>query len=195
MIAVELTSDARDVLDRFNALPNAMLRTMATALDLENQLTVGHIVSTKLSQRGPKTLGVVTNRLRGSSRASKTEIKGSELRGGIGTNVPYAGVHEYGYKGTVQIPAHRRRSPQGDRFTVGTALVSRRLATALGAFGKGGRPRKNVKQVSSGLSYVKAHSRKVDFPERAMFRTGISERTAHYGTALSRAIVEAWEKL
>jgi hypothetical protein len=197
VIALELSSDAHNVLDRFDRLPSAMLRMMVAGLDEANQTALGHIVRTKLSQRGPETLGVDTNRLRGSSRAGKTTIQGTALHSNLGTNVPYAAVHEFGYEGQVNVPGFWRRAPQGDRFSLGTDLmrtvITRPMAKKLGAFGKRGRLKQRFTKVSSGRAFVRPHTRQLKFPERAMFRTGIAESKGVYETALSGAILKAWQ--
>lgn len=84
------------------------LQSVASAMDRENQFTIGHISRTKLSQRGPKTLGVVTNRLRGSLRATPAQVGGSGVDSGIGTNVKYAAVHEFGSRPYVIRPKRGR---------------------------------------------------------------------------------------
>lgn len=109
MIAIELESDVRRLVDRIDDAPERMLRAIAGALDLENELTVGHIQATKLSRRGRNTLGVVNNRLRSSVRPSRARIAGDKVVSSIGSNVRYAGVHEFGFSGRVTVKAHTRR--------------------------------------------------------------------------------------
>lgn len=191
MVRISLTSNAREVIAKGGKFPAEMSQGIARAMDYRNQLTVGHIQERKLSQRGTKTLGVVTNRLRGSVRASRATVSGTTVESTIGSNVRYAAVHEYGFRGTVSVKAHTRRAPQGDRFLVGGKQVSRQLATKLGVFDARGRIRRGG-QTSSGVARVKAHKRKVEFPARKMFETGIVEQIALYGEDISKSIVEAW---
>jgi len=78
------------------AAKNFPVAQLARAIDRENQFTVGYIQRNKLSLRGPTTLGVVTNRLRSSIRASKARWSGTEIESSIGSNLVYAGIHEFG---------------------------------------------------------------------------------------------------
>ena len=92
----------------------------------------------------------------------------------IGSNVSYAGGHEWGVNKTVNVKAHKRRIIAFDRY--------RRTA------------RGNFIKTQSGLpGVIRAHTMKMNLPERAMFRTGISERTENYKASVSAAIVAAWE--
>lgn len=191
MNSVTLTADVAEAIRKLKSLPDTVGPAMAAAMDFENQITVGHIMYRKLSQRGPDTLGVVTNRLRGSVRASKSVVTSRQISSGIGSNVKYAGVHEFGYTGTVSVPGFTRRNKRGDRFALrsnGTE-VPRALAEKMGAFTSKGRTRAWLKKTVSGISIVKAHTRKLNFTARHMFQTGIEERLDAYETALSNAIL------
>ena len=147
--------------------PPALLQAVAAALDLENELTVGHVQATKLSQRGPDTLGVVTNRLRSSLRPSKAQIVGQAVVSAIGTPVVYAGPHESGFEGDVQVRAFTRRVTQvfGQRL--------RRATTA----------------------QVAPHRRHLKIRARRWLSRGIEERGPAYSQAISTAITTTWEGL
>ena len=97
-VRIELTENAKDVLRQVQDFSRDMAQSVARAMDRENQFAIGHIQATKLSQRGPSTLGVVTNRLRGSLRATPAMVSSSAVESSIGTNVKYAGAHEFGTK-------------------------------------------------------------------------------------------------
>lgn len=66
-----------------------------------------------LSGPRPSRLDVVTTRLRGSV-TSKVEVSGERVVGRIGTNVPYAPVHEFGLLGhaPIKVRAHERSREQ-----------------------------------------------------------------------------------
>ncbi len=115
---VTISQEAQALLGRL-ADPAAVGAAMCRAMDKQNELTIGYIQRTKLSSRGPMTLGVVTNRLRSSIRPSQAVFDGVAIRSGIGSNVSYAAAHEFGFADTVTVKAHQRRAPQGDRFLVG----------------------------------------------------------------------------
>ena len=172
-LEIKITSDAAEASAQMRGAPKRMISGIRKALDRENELTTGHIVASKLSARGPKTLGVVSNRLRRSARPSKAEEAGDGITSSIGSNVVHAGAHEYGVNKTVQVKAHRRRIIAFDRYEK-----------------KGSR---FVKTQSGIKGLIKAHPMKMNLPERAMFRTGITERTENYTASVSAAIVAAWQ--
>ena len=60
-----------------------------------------------LSGPRPERLGVVSGRLR-SSIASEVREDGQGLEVVVGTNVKYAAMHELGFTGMVNVPAHLR---------------------------------------------------------------------------------------
>lgn len=76
----------------------------------------------------------------------------------IKNQMPYAGIHNNGFKGTINIAAHTRNSY--GKTKVGT-----------GKFTKSGKERQKTMTVKTGESQVKAHSRKVDIPQRQFIPT------------------------
>src|SRR4051812_17109033 len=101
--AIKIEDNAAAILAQVKAFPEAMAQSIARALDEQNELTVGHIQETKLSKRGPTTLGVIHNRLRLSVHRALAVVKGNTIDSAIGSNVVYAGVHEFGFDGEVQV--------------------------------------------------------------------------------------------
>lgn len=95
-VDIQLTSNAAEIARQLRDLPQAMASAIAAAMDKENMATVGYISEQKLSRRGAQTLGVVTGRLRGSLRATRSQASSSGVESAIGTNVEYAGAHEFG---------------------------------------------------------------------------------------------------
>lgn len=92
---------------------------VAGALDRENQLTVSWIQSRYMSfpkSGPPNPLGtrVQSNRLRGSLRASAATVSGGEVRSGIGSNVVYAAIQEFG--GTTAPHVIRARNAKALHF-------------------------------------------------------------------------------
>ena len=164
-ITVQISSNAQEVVRRLQQLPAAMLQAIARTLDLQNELTVGHVQATKLRMRGPDTLGVVSHRLWESVRPSAAVINGQAIESAIGSNVRYAGVHEFGFTGTEQVRAYTRR--------------------VTSAFGR--------KLKSATTASVGSHSRKANVRARRWLSRGIEERMPAYGKAISAAIVGAWE--
>lgn len=168
---ITLTTNAAKILAGLEQLTPNILNAVARKMDYENQLTVGHIQKTKLSQRGEMTLGVVTNRARGSLRASRAAVLGQEVRSSIGSNVRYLGVHEFGSNETVTVRAHTRR-----------------------VMPRGGGSAREIAAAKPTTQKVRAHTRRLNFRERRMIRTGIAERAANYSRAISAGIVEGWNQ-
>jgi phage gpG-like protein len=112
-----------------------------------------------------QALNVRTGRLR-RSITQRIEASADEISGIVGTNVDYAAVHEYGFKGTVSVKQHLR-------------LVKE-------AFG---RPLKYPV-----WSTVRAHSANVNMPERSFLRSALADLKgsgaieAEMNTAVARAI-------
>lgn len=71
----------------------------------------------------------------------------------IKNQMPYAKAHNEGFKGDVNVKAHTRN--QYSKTKVGT-----------GKFTKTGKERQKTMTMKSGQSNVKAHTRKIDLPQR-----------------------------
>ena len=61
----------------------------------------------------PNNINVVTGNYRRNISSNVVEV-GNTVIGTLLGNVEYAAVHEYGFKGTMSIPAHSRRTRNGD---------------------------------------------------------------------------------
>lgn len=176
-VTIQLTKQAQETLRRFERFPTELGNVIAYTMDEENQFTIAHISEKRLTGQGPfppsqGRLGVRTGQLRRSLRANKAEVIRNVVSSSIGTNVRYAGMHEFGFTGSVVVPAHRRRVKSRD---VIERVGKRRVKTA------------------SGVAIVREHTRNVRFPERAPIRRGIEDRAPEYGTAVSNAIVNLWD--
>lgn len=179
-VQITLTPEAVRRLASFRAAPQRLLPVIARVLDRRNELTVGYIQRFKLSVRGPNTLGVRTNRLRSSVRPALAQISGDAVLSGIGSNVRYAGVHEFGYTGRVQVRAFTRRQVTND---------------IVGGQRRGFRAREKREKISaSGVARVRAHTRQVRIPERAPIRRGIDANAVLYRRDLSDAIVRLYDQ-
>lgn len=174
-VSITLSPRAQALLAAAPAWPIALKSAIAAALDKQNELTTGHIQRTKLSVRGPRTLGVRTNRLRLSARPTKAIVAADAILSSIGSNVKYAGVHEFGFSGTVQVKGFTRRQVSND---------------IVGGKRRGFTSRQKRETVTAtGFARVRPFTRRVNMPARAMFRTGIEERLPSYSAAISRAVV------
>lgn len=81
----------------------------------------------------------------------------------VGTNLKYAAIHEYGFKGTVNVRAHARMQTM--------------------AFGK---PMKEPRMVA-----VREHGMNMNMPERSFLRSALKEGLPTYQANIRKAIVEA----
>lgn len=160
-VSISIDDASRAVLARLEGAPSHVRSAILQAVDRENQYTIGVITSERLSQRGPETLGVVSNRLRESMRASEATFVSGTIRATIGSNVVYAGVHEFGIDAQVTVRTHSR--------------------TITKIFGKSIDPRSST---------VREHSRHMRFPARAYIRGTLQQRTPNYCTAIGAAVVD-----
>lgn len=191
MIAIQLSSTAEQALARCKRIPQILGPALAAAMDRENELTVGHISIKKLSQRGPETLGVVTNRLRSSLRRTKATVSGNSIASAIGTNVVYAGVHEFGFNGTVNVKGFTRKR---SRIKFDGKFISKATATAGGMLTKAGKLRKsaNASKVDT-TETVRPFTRQMRVKARAPISKGIAERVQAYSDAISKAVTTTLE--
>jgi phage gpG-like protein len=198
-LTIQFTPQAEAALARVKAIPQKALKGIARGMDKANPNTAGVIQKNFLNfpREGPTQptgLRHKTGHLFRSVRASKAVITGESVLSAIGSNVSYAGVHEFGFKGTVNVPAHSRKP--GKTFLLGGKLVSQRTA---GKFlTKSGAVRKRAKAVpvpvheSRGvLIEVKAHSMKMNLPARAPIRRGIAFNMAYTRSVVSEEVVKA----
>lgn len=178
-VSIPLSPQAQKLLANAQSFPERLLPALVPVLDRENELTTGHIQRRRLTGKGPfpvsaGRLGVRSNRLRPSVRPSAAVIVGTTIQSAIGTNVKYAGAHEFGFNGTVQVKAHKRRDITQDRYE-----------------SRGTRGRL-VKTQSGIRQTVKAHSMRMNIPKRAPIYNGISDRLQRYRAALSRGVVQTF---
>lgn len=167
-VTITVSENAEAIVRNLQTMPKWMLDDIAKSMDLQNQLTVGHIQKDYLSfpRSGPSTpIGcrVQTNRLRGSIRASQAAISGNQVVSAIGSNVVYAAAQEFG----ADIPARTIVPKPGNkalRFMIGDRVI---FATS-------------VKMPA------------VHLPARGFVQRGIADRAANYTNAISRAIIGSW---
>jgi phage gpG-like protein len=184
-ITIELTPQAQAVLASFETLPARMLEKMRAAMDQANELVLGKITASRYTGRGPYPVGEHRlgvgqrpggGRLRASLRRNDAQISGNTVQGAIGSNVIYAGVHEFGStaSGTSSVRSFSRRQRSRDvRARVGKGKVT-----------------------ASGVALVRSHSRRwrQNIPARAPLQTGIKENLDIYSDLLSTAVLEAMKE-
>jgi phage gpG-like protein len=162
-IAFSATIDDAAVMAKFTGLPTAARNTIVQTtkrlgLDLQR-----HVQADKLSGHA---LGVRTNTLR-SSINLKVEQDGDRATAAVGTNVRYAGAHEYGIHEIVSVREHLR--------AIKEALF----------VGNGKAPH------WGNAVLVRAHSMRMMLPERSFLRSALHDMariSAEYQRDLAAAL-------
>lgn len=170
---IKLETNAAQIVKQLETMPKRMQGLIKKAMDQQNQEAVGWIQARRLTGKGPfpvsdRRLGVVTNRLRKSLRATKARVVGNRIESDIGTNVKYAATHEFGFTGSVGVKRHS---------------VSSFLRRVPGL-----KRRKRVQAHERG-----PFSRFMRIPQRMPIAAGLEDRAESYGKAFSKAIVDAWK--
>jgi hypothetical protein len=180
---IELTPEARRILDDLGSAPEWVLAAIAAAAKKQNELTVDHIRQKYLffprsEPTTPIGLRFVTGRLQQSLWASDPVVTAGRVESAIGNNVKshgvnYAEVHEFG----AEVPAHDLKAKPGRSKT--NPKHAHVLAFKIGD-----------RVIYRHQVHIPAYS----LPARAPIQRGIADRLDDYGAALSDAIVDAWNK-
>lgn len=181
-LTIELNPAAQALLARLPNLSADAAKAIAAELDKQNELTIGYAQRNKLSAAGPLTLGVRSGLLRRSLHKSDATIKGDIIESAIGSNVIYAGVHEYGFDGDVDVRPFARRNRRRD---IKAIKWTKRKSDA------GARYVRKQVTVAQGVSYVKGFTRHMRMPQRSFIRSSIEERLSKYSAGFSRAVIAA----
>jgi hypothetical protein len=178
--------------------PRAIIApAVARALDLQNEYTIGAAVQRRLSysrngRPQPDGLRVQSGRLRRSLNRSPARVEGGYVIGGIGSNVQYFGVHEFGWEGTQSVPAHTRQLKDRYRLTGMPKTITAADAKRAGLTTKKGTLRKGLGETVPGREVkVKAHQRYMRFPARRMVRLTVTERIPAYTASIASEIQRA----
>jgi hypothetical protein len=183
--SISLTPATQRLLDALPALPAKIQSAMLRVMDEQNELTIGYIRQHFLSQRGPTTLGVVTNRLRSSINASKARLDNGVIRSAIGSNVKYAAFHEFGFDCVEQVRQYvRRLFKYGPRPTL--ARVSKKTGKLI-------EPKR--KRTEIGQCIVHAHKRRVIYGGRSFLLRGVAARQREYAQAIGSGIANSFRAL
>jgi len=184
-VNIEFTPEAKAVLKRFETLPQRLLVAIARGMDLANQESIGVIQRDFMSfpKNQPTTMAglrVISNRLRGSVRASKAVISGQEVTSTIGSNVKYAAIHEFGgtikrvlLAGSVQL----RTDARGN-------LLRQGKNGKLAVFAKPGHKR------TANVPYAGGKRYEITIPARAPFMRGIQKNLSRTMKLISDAILK-----
>lgn len=119
-----------------------------------------------------------TGRLRRSINYRMTGEGTSNVAGFVGTNVWYGRIHEYGFKGDVNVKAHVRRSKAQMKQAV---------------LGKSGREtaKSKAKWKGQGEVMVGAHVRHVDLPAKSFLRSAYEEMEKDIKVEIEKAVKSA----
>lgn len=168
-VRIDTAEDARlgKLLETAGRMQQRALGRLANAIQKASQEIVGAAVKTRFTGQGPfpfadGKLGVRTGRLRRSIRATKPQLnlRTGEISVGFGSNVAYFAIHEFGFKGDVQVKGHTRR-------TVAQKFNSRGKLTK----NVTERMKKNLRTGGKSGGEVRPHKRKVDIKARAPLGT------------------------
>ena len=179
-LKIDITVDPPNAVEALQRFPDRALAGVAKAIDLENELTIGHAQVNYLTGPRPKRLGVVTNRLRLSLSREDAVVVGREVVSAIGTNVAYGGAHEFGVDKLVDVAAHTRHQVSND-------IIKGRGRRGFVKRGK----RETV--LASGFAQVVAHRRHMKMPPRPFIAPSLRDREQDYRAGIGGAIREAWE--
>ena len=174
-IIISGSEEAQKIASDLQALPDGMARGIGAAIKYENELTIRHVTREYLSfpKQGPTyPIGcrTVSGLLRKSFFGSEPVVSGNEISATIGSHVKYAAVQEFGFDGEETVAPYMRKSSTSQKI-----------------FGK----KKMVRGADIG---VRSYTRHMKIEGRGFVRRGIMDRAADYSTAISEAIVSAWEK-
>jgi phage gpG-like protein len=184
---IKLTPEAEDLVKRLGT-PDYILRGIRTSLDVQNNLTLDHIREKRLTGKGPypvdqHRLGERTKQYRKSARTAKAVISGTNVAGGLGANVIYAGIHESGgeIKRTVK-PGKVRLRTDRDGF-----LLRQKSNKRLVVFARSHHKHFIERGYVGGRKYT------IKIPARAPMTTGVKDRLEETGKGVSQGIVDAWK--
>lgn len=107
-----------------------------------------------------------TGRLRRSINYRMSIGPGDAIVATVGTNVPYAHIHEYGFEGMETVRAHVRRIRSRDVQERG-------------------------KQLAQGVGFVREHERHMHMPVRSFLRSTLREQFPTIRAALREAVAGA----
>jgi phage gpG-like protein len=143
MISGYLIGD-KEVIARLEKINPTVRGFLQEAINTSSLELIGYIRRSKLSGN---PLHQRSGRLKDSITSKITDSE-DLISGIVGTNVEYARVHEYGFKGTETVKAHLRTIKQA-----------------------WGRPlRAGAKQIN-----IRSHSRKANLPERSFLRSSLRD--------------------
>lgn len=167
-LTIKVTKDQSAALLALKDAGARLIRPLAVAWGSASQEVLGRAVKKRFTGKGPfpvaqNRLGIVTNRLRKSLRATAPQMESASglISVSMGSNVSYFAPHEFGFKGQQQVRGHTRRAvAESARTPRGKLSVAQIVKT-----------KESRKRGRAGYSYVKPHSRRVNIPARRPLAT------------------------
>ncbi len=181
------------VIRELGTLPDRALTAVERGLSRGLQYAVGIAQRRHLSGPRPKTLDVVTTRLR-NSLTHRVRRLPDRITGEIGTAVPYGRFHELGFRGTQQVRAHTRVvresiSAQGRIVDVDSR---RQVRDSQGrAIGFKDRRRGRVEGTTNTTVNVRAHSRRINYAGRPFLRPALEAAMPRIIREINSGVAEA----
>ena len=145
------------------ALSQAPARFQDALVRVVTRFGIALQAAVKVRKLSGQVLHVRTGTLRRSINSQVFDQRG-EVYGKVGTNVVYAGVHEYGFTGTVSVAGHTRRLKARPGSDPGSA-------------------RSDV--------WVQTYSRRMDVPARSYLRSTLGEMALEFRTLVKGAALES----
>ena len=181
IVQIELPVRTLRTLAELGNLDNQrLLGAVARGLNLATAQTASDIQEKRLNGEGPfpvdeGRLGVRSGRLRQSVRSVPATISGNTVTSGIGSNVAYAGIHEFGgtINRTVKAGSVRLRTNRD-----GTLLKRGDLAT----FAKATHRSVRTVNYQGGKEYT------ITIPARAPFGHGVAENEDLFVREITTAV-------
>lgn len=119
-ITLTAPPQALALMEKLRHLPEVAVRAVSRGMAAAGPIVLGSAARFRFTGKGPfphaqHRLGVRTNLLRKSLRVTEPRIApdGRTVQVRFGSNVKYFAIHEFGFKGKVQVRAHTRRRKGG----------------------------------------------------------------------------------
>lgn len=155
-------------------------------MDAQNDLTIGHISTARMRGNNNKPfpvsdhkLGIRSAKLVQSIHATKSVATGDGVQSSIGSNIKYAGIHEFGgtIKRVLLAGSVRLRTDRAGN------LLRQGKNGKLAVFARKSHKRFTTASFSGGKRFETV------IPARAPFRHGIQDRLDETGKAVGGAII------
>lgn len=150
MLALTIKADDQAMRQTVRDTDRKMMPAIAPGM--ERGLLHAAAVSQREYLHGPRParLGTVTTRLQGSI-ATEVKLDSKTVVGRFGSNVRYAGYHEFGFKGVENVKGfYRALHPGGKRAAM------------------------RLRKGAVGVGFVRSHTRRVDYPGKPFLRPALA---------------------